>query len=294
MIAAALLVAALAQDAVTLESAPRAVARWLEPPTAVELGVPFELVLEVTHEPGGELEVGPGELASDVAWAVLDAAAPLVLPDLDDPRLRVSELRWTVVALEPGLRMLPRPELRYGGEPLAPSKAGLLDVSAVLAPGEDAPRPLPPDLGLSDPAAARRGLGAALIVAGGALLVGLAVWLARRGARRPRPALERAPSPLERLAALEQAPLEDPRSVREAHLELTRALRQHLDGATPRDALTDEEWLAALALPADGELGRLFAECRPVEYGGERPTHWATRERVARARALAERQGVGA
>jgi hypothetical protein len=55
--------------------------------------------------------------------------------------------------------------------------------------------------------------------------------------------------------------------------------------------LTDEEWLEALRQPADGELARLFAECRPVEYGGERPTHWATRERVARARALVGASG---
>lgn len=284
---AALLLCALPQDTLLLEP-PLAHARWVGAPEAVELGVPFELVLEIEHEAGTLPEVRAGELESDVAWAVLEASEPIVLPDLADPRRRVSEVRWSVVALEPGVRALPKVVVRQAGEGIAIENDAELEVTGVLAPGEDAPRPMPPDLGVGETPAARRGRILALVALVAVLAAGLVAWLLRRrgGQRVAAPARPR--SPLERLAELENAPLDDPEAVRETHRELTRALRQHLDGDTPRDALTDEEWLAARALAPDGELARLFAECRPVEYGGERPTHWATRERVARARALAE------
>lgn len=270
----------------------RAAARWVDPPPRVELGVPFELVLEIEHRTGDAPALAPGALASDPAWAVLEGGVPLALPDLDDPARRVSEVRWTVVALEPGTLELPEVELAYpapeGGEalPVAIAGGGAIEVSGVLREGEDAPRPLPPDLGVAVPAAARDRFAPALWSGGLALLGALAVlFVARR--RRARPArVAPPPTPRERLAALEESALDDPEAVRAAHVELTRALREHFDAGRARVALTDEEWLEVLRQPSDGELARLLAECRPVEYGGERPTHWATRERVARARAL--------
>jgi hypothetical protein len=270
----------------------RAAARWVDPPPRGELGVPFELVLEIEHRSGDAPALAPGALASDPAWAVLEGGVPLALPDLDDPARRVSEVRWTVVALEPGTLDLPEVELAYpapeGGEalPVAIAGGGAIEVSGVLREGEDAPRPLPPDLGVDEPAAARDRFAPALWSGGLALLGALAVLLVARG-RRARPArVAPPPTPRERLAALEESALDDPEAVRAAHVELTRALREHFDAGRARVALTDEEWLEVLRQPADGELARLLAECRPVEYGGERPTHWATRERVARARAL--------
>jgi hypothetical protein len=286
-------------EGASLAGSARAAARWVDPPQQVELGVPFELVLEIEHRSGDAPALAPGALASDPAWAVLEGGVPLALPDLDDPARRVSEVRWTVVALEPGTLDLPEVELSYpapeGGEALPVAIAGgrAIEVSGVLADGEDAPRPLPPDLGVDEPARARGWVTPALWSGGLALLGALAflfIFIARRARARPVPAAP-PPTPRERLAALEESALDDPEAVRAAHVELTRALREHFDGDRTRAALTDEEWLEALRQPADGELARLFAECRPVEYGGERPTHWATRERVARARALVGASG---
>jgi hypothetical protein len=278
----------------------RAAARWVDPPPAVELGVPFELVLEIEHQRGDAPAVAPGALAADAAWAVLEGGLPLTLPDLLDPVRRVSEVRWTVVALEPGQLELPAVELSYpapagGRAQVVPIEGGrAIEVSGVLREGEDQPRPLPPDLGVDEPAAAR-GWVAPVIWTGALTLLGalVAFLVARR--RRARPlAAAPAPTPRERLAALEESALEDPEAVRAAHVELSRALREHFDAGRERQALTDEEWLEVLRQPSDGELARLLAECRPVEYGGERPTHWATRERVARARALVGATGGGA
>jgi hypothetical protein len=289
---AALLLCALAQaEDGGLGAAPRARARWVDPPRAVELGAPFALVLEIEHASGDAPAVAPGELASDPAWAVLEGGTPLALPDLVDPRRRVSEVRWTVVALEAGTLALPAPALSYaapeGGTPqdVAVESAHELEVAGVLAEGEDEPRPMPADLGVDE--AARGSLWPAFAAGAVAALAALAaVFVLRRARREPAPA-PRPPTPLERLAALEEAALDDPGAVRAAHVALSSALREHLDAGRARAALTDEEWLEALRLPADGELARLLAECRPVEYGGELPTHWATRERVARARQLA-------
>ena len=84
-----------------------------------------------------------------------------------------------------------------------------------------------------------------------------------------------------------------PEQGREAHFALTRALRELVDGARAQErlALTDEEWAADLG---DADLAQSLSTCAQVKYGVERPTHWATRERVVRARELARNHAPAA
>jgi hypothetical protein len=171
-------------------------------------------------------------------------------------------------------------------------------VAGVLAPDEDAPRPLRgfPE-GFAGPLEAARDGRALPWVLGGLALVVLAAvgalaWRRRR--RVPAP----APTPLERLRALEEARA----ASGERCYELTRLLRAAGDERTrtPRAALTDEEWLAAvhasLEIPRGvvTQLEAVFARAARVKYAGEAPTDWALQETFAAARGALEALRGGA
>jgi hypothetical protein len=287
----ALLLAVLLAVQASPESQARGTARLTATVAEVELGQPFELVLEVRHAPADRPQVEGGELTGDPAWHVLGGGEVLTLPDADDEHGRMSEVRWTVVALEAGERPLPAPVVRLAGAGGVPVELqverGDLRVEGVLGPGEDAPRALPDELGLEE---LRSGRFAWLWAVGLVLVLAAALVVRRLRARARRPQAVAPPaSPLQRLAELESAELETPESVRAAHFALTRALREHVDSSSSsaRAALTDEEWLAALQAPSQDELAAFLESCARVKYGSELPTHWATRERVVRARELA-------
>ncbi|HEX6885561.1 MAG TPA: DUF4381 family protein [Planctomycetota bacterium] len=276
-------------------------ARWRCEPEAVALGEPFALVLELEHAPDvAARALVPAALALDESWVVL-ASEPLTSAVLADGRLR-TRATWRVAALEPGERSL------------AESLAGLalgaavtriqvgdarVRVAGVLAPGEDAPRPLRgfPEGFAGAPEASGGGGALPWLLGGLALLVLAAVGVLgwrRRRRRAPRP----APTPLERLRALEEARA----GGGERCYELTRLLRTAGDelARTPRAALTDEEWLAAvhasLEIPRGvvAQLESVFARAARVKYAGESPTDWALQETFVAARGALEALQGGA
>lgn len=272
-------------------------------PERVELGQPFELELSVAHRAGSLPEVDATPLEADAGWAVLAGGARTTLPDPRRAGDALTRVTWQVAALEPGARELPAPRVRLAGAAGGLSELevarGSVEVRPVLAPGEDAPRPLVGFVGLEPEAAGAPvwPFVAVLLLAAGALLF---VRARRRRAARAAPL--HAPTPLELLTALEQRELDRPELVNAAHYELTRALRAHLDAAAPSSdavpaAWTDEEWLAHAAERFDADSARrlelLFSECAAVKYGGRTPTHWAARERVETARRLAVELGGG-
>ncbi len=80
-------------------------ARWRCEPAEVELGQPFELVLELEHSAsaaGGELVAG--ELLLDESWLVL-GEEPVRTERAGEGRL-ATRRAWRLASLEPGARSL--------------------------------------------------------------------------------------------------------------------------------------------------------------------------------------------
>jgi hypothetical protein len=293
----AALLLAVAPQAPDQDLAPtlRAEARVEARVATVEVGEPFTLTLVVRHAADDLPQVDPAPLEADPGWAVLAGGELVRLPEPDEEGLAITSASWALVALEPGTRELPAPGVSFA-DPGAttrphPVQRGTLEVRGVLAPGEDEPRPPGGFLGLGPQPSAPGWQRAWPLIAVALGLVGLGAWIARRRRREP-PARE--PTPRERLAALESAVGEDPEEVLAAHVALARLLRDAVDdrlGVVP-SGLTDAEWAGLLATRLGAERARpyaeLLAECEPVKYGATRPTPWAARERVARARELAE------
>lgn len=275
-------------------------ARWRCEPAEVELGQPFELVLELEHSasaPGGELAAG--ELVLDESWLVL-GEEPVQTERADEGRL-VTRRAWRVASLEPGARSLGEALSRFAlpeGVTRIQVGAAEVRVRGVLAEGEDAPRALrefPEDFAGS---AEDVEVGSALpwLFGAGVPLAAGAGWLAWRRRRRAR--AEAAPATtLERLGELEREFAGE--RARAGCFELTRLLRGALDDARAHDrsGLTDEEWLAELtasrAQPGvTEELTQVFARAARVKYAGEPATPWALQETFAHARrALAALDG---
>lgn len=274
----------------------RGEARVESPASAVEVGEPFALELTLRHAAGDAPRIDDDALEADPTWAVLSSSAAATLSDPRSAQTAVTRASWQIVSLEPGERELPAPAIVWGAGKTAEESIevsrGRLAVRAVLAADEDAPRPIGEFLGLKaeveSGARLAWGIGAVALL----VLAGVAWLLVARRRRRAAPA-SAGPTPLERLKALEEAQLEQPEAVVAAHVELARALRESIDGAlgTSVPGLTDREWAAGLAprLGTDAAQAceQLLAACEPVKYGAERPTHWAARERIARARELA-------
>ena len=266
-------------------------ARWRVEPASVEVGEPFELVLELEH---GRDEVAaaltPGTLALDDSWLVLES-----LPARSAPvgeRVRTT-LAWRVASLEPGERSLGEALAGFAfGEGVTRIQAGeaRLAVRGVLAEGEDSPRPLTGFRGELGPAPAAdrdRLVPVLALVALLAALGGGAWGLARR---RRRARVLPPPTLAERLA--EVAARAATGAAREGCYDLTRLLREHVDHLrrAERSALTDEEWLRQLAAAPDvpravlADLESVFARAERVKYAGEAPSPWALEELFAGAR----------
>jgi len=288
-----------------------AAARWRCEPAAVEVGQPFDLVLELVHapetSPGGLLQ---GEPAFDDTWVVLERRPARTLERGE--RSLTSAITWSVASLEPGQRDL-------GAALAAVSLAqevktiqvggALIAVRGVLAPGEEAPRPLrefPERFGTpGETSTGRAGLLAAL---GVALITLLAVFVAWRVRRTRGAHFAPALSPLDRLGELERrsepegSPSQATQRTRDGCYELTRLLRETTDRARSknRSGLTDDEWLAELRaslevpVPAVDELGAVFERAERVKYGGQPTTTWALKETFARARSALQSLGASA
>jgi len=288
-VACALALAALSSQAGQAEPPePTGLRALVSAPAAVEVGVPFELTVELDHADA----VRPRLLADAVgeSWVVLADRGSATLPGAEG---RATTLvRWTVCALEPQERALPQLMATFpDGSFEAPFvEPGGIDVGGVLQPGEDEARP-PHGFRDAPPAVDGRpwwafGLAAAALVAAALL----ALRRRRRRAARPAP----APTPLQRLEAIDPRELSGPDAVQAAYYELTSLVRAALDLRQGRDrsGCTDEEWLRAL----DGSEGvseeerdaleDLLRSSALVKYGGSRPTHWAVQETLERAREL--------
>ncbi len=277
-------------------------ALWRCEPEEVELGEPFQLVLELFHPAGvSGRELAAGELALDESWVVL-AQEAVTSAAQNDGSLHTRRA-WRVVSLEPGERSLAEALARVVLSARVTQisvGAARVQVRGILAEGEDAARPLrefPPNFGGGHEAAARPGwipllVGSALLVAIGA---GAYVWRRRRGRRGA--AIPSAP--FERLAELERS-FQGERG-REGCYELTHLLRAAGDGLRqkPRGGLTDEEWLAEITASfevprnAVNELAAVFERAGRVKYAGEAATPWAMQETFAKARAALEVLGAG-
>lgn len=283
-------------------------ARWSCEPQAVELGAPFALVLELVHPAAlSARELSAGELALDElsldeSWVVLGEESSTSEREADG--MFRSRRAWRVSSLEPGERTLSGALSRIVlSERVTHIQVGeaRVRVGAVLAPGEDAPRPLrefPAGFAGEDGSASAKPWILWLALSS-ALLAGAAgaVWWRRRRLRRT---VARPPTALERLGELERS-LDGARGS-EGCFELTRLLRAAGDGLRQksRSGLTDEEWLAeitaSLEVPrnAVSALVAVFERTGRVKYAGEAPTPWAMQETFQRARTALEVLGAGA
>lgn len=270
--------------------APEALAHWELPVKQAAVGEPVQARLVVEHAAGARVELSSP--VEDGSWVLFDRTAPWT-ESAGPGRARTAwEFRWA--SLEAGSRSLPAATPTLGGQALEVEGATLF-VAAVLGEGEDAPRPLRD----APPLPAETEGPLTWIAAGVLLLLGvlLGAWILRR--RRAAPPATASP-PSARLSVLEAADLAQPADVQSAHYAMTRLLRESADlgAGVDRSALTDEEWAARAegefraAGLSEGEratLQELLLRAAAVKYGPERPTHWATRESLARARALALR-----
>lgn len=264
-------------------------ARWRVEPAAVEVGEPFQLVLELEHEAGEALTaLVSGELALGDSWLVFGPAESR----REGQARRETRLVWQVASLEPGERSLAEELSAFAlGPAVTRIQTGeaRVSVTGVLAEGEDAPRALVGGDGELGAAPETPGFPWAILA--GALTVLAAplvfLWLRRRRARVA-PSVLRTPE--ERLAEL--AARAAAGEGREGCYALTRLLREHTDRFRKKDraALTDEEWLAevgaSLEVPKGAleELGGVFERAARVKYAGEEPSPWALEETFARAR----------
>ena len=227
--------------------------------------------------------------ALEPAWVLVDAGPATILRIPGDeaaPRL-VATRTWRLVLLEPGAATVPLPRAPEGAErsevaPVAP----VVTVAGLLGEAEDAPRPGPGFLPLPDlaPEPADGGSRVLPLALGGAAVLAAGALVLRR--RRTAPVGPVGPTPAARLAALEPLAAAgsgaDPEALRDAHFELTAALRAGLGDDRP--GRTDEEFAAALPA-ARAAAGELLAACHDVKYAGAPASPWALAERLEVARA---------
>ena len=269
-------------------------------PGSAEVGEPVVLELTLVHAANTKVRLSADALRADESWVHLGwhgAQAELVSwteIDANDPSRATTRARWKICSLEPGSRELPQVEIKIGADGIAQMIAAgeaRLEVRGVLADGEDAPRPpkeFRPVPG--EPVSASW----PWIVGVGLAVVALALLALRRP--KAKAAAQPRPTPLQRLQALEMRELDRPETVQEVFYELTHSVRVALDlrAARDRSGLTDVEWVASagaeLAPESRSALEELFSECAEVKYGTARPTQWAVRDALAKARAIVSAQ----
>lgn len=273
---------------------------WVQP-DRVAIGEPFTLSLDILTGPEQRVLLDDPEGESDdfgLGFAVVEPRRLVRLPAGDAEGRVLTQARWRLVALEPGVLELTAPgaDVFLDGTALRlePSTT-TIEVRPELAEGEDSPRPL---AGFREPPAdvprRWRGVLLLLVALGGVLVLGLGLGAVAAATGRRRAAVAgRPPTPLERLAALDPA---DEAACSELHHELARCVREALDQAAGVSlaGLTDEEWLArheGLLRIEPSRLeraGRLLEACASVKYAGAGATRFATEERLAEARSLCD------
>ncbi len=268
-------------------------ARFQVRPEAVEVGEPFELVLELEHgEALDAWELTGQPLALDASWVLLDEEGPSSEPLLDGRRLTTRS--WRLVSLEPGPRSLAAFLPVLPDVPRVDAGATTVDVRSVLREDETRPRPLrgfPEGFGQGGAAPRSEDSRPFALLAGALVAAALPIvlWL-RRQRRKPR--VVPTASPLEELEALRQAGAETAQVVSERHFHLTRLVRSATDAAAgeERAGLTDTEWLAAVRGTSlfSEELEDLLQRAESVKYGGTTPTSWALDEAYGAARGALE------
>jgi len=268
-------------------------ARWSVRPSTVEVGEPFELVLELEHEREERSSaLAPGEPVLDVSWLVLERRP--ARSEAAGTRVRTTHV-WSLASLEPGERNLAEALAGYAfGEGVTRIQAGdaRLRVTSVLAEGEDTARPMMGFEGELEGPPATRSRVLVWLALGAACAALLAWWLLRRRGKASAPAAP--PTSSERLATLAARAAQG--AAREGCYDLTHLLREHVDRlrGAERAALTDEEWLAEVARAPDvpraalEDLRRVFARAERVKYGGEAPSPWAVEELFTESRRALE------
>ncbi len=264
-------------------------------PARAEVGAPVSLTVEVQHPSGTRVLLDGDPYGLDQGWLVFQPGRTVSVP-LDGGGL-VTRIGYELAALEGGLveteqgwievaaRSVPTPPLWLvrGEERIELSlDQPTLEVLGPLEEGELEPRPMP---GLIEvpPAPGSRldPLGLALLAAG-ALLLGLALWIARR--RRAPGRVDRGPTLEERLEAL-RAALAAGRLERAAVFDAARLVRDAFDRRLGRSSAgeTDEHWLESL--PRDGEwtaararLAEFLGRATRVRFAALEPTEWAIEE----------------
>lgn len=258
------------------------------------VGETLTAVLFVAHAPQARVECDFSALEADPSWLL--AAPAQVRRVLRDERVVGTSITLELLSLEAGERALPAPALTLveasGGRRKLATGEALARFASALAPGEDEPRaplgfrPLEAEL--------ERGWAAWQVAAaaGGGLAVAIGAFALLR--RKRSAGATPPPTPLERLDALAARDAEQRESVRDTCYELTALVRSAFDAreGAARSALTDAEWLAALAPSVEAsvraELAALLRDASEVKYAGRHPTHWAVREMLERARKALE------
>jgi hypothetical protein len=284
----------VASGAAPKVSAPAAEVQWNFEVRERAVGETLTAVVFVAHAPQERVECDFSALESDPSWLL--AAPAQVRRVLRDERVVGTSITLDLVSLEAGERALPAPALTLiegsGGRRKLAAGDALARFASVLAPGEDEPRaPLgfrPLEEELESGWAAWQVAAAA----GGGLAVAIGAFALLRRKRGVGATLP--PTPLERLEALSSRDVEQRESVRDTYYELTALVRSAFDAreGAARSALTDAEWLAALAPSVEAnvraELEALLRDASEVKYAGRHPTHWAVREMLERARKALE------
>jgi hypothetical protein len=273
---ALLFVASLHAAAIAQDDAPRITETSLTPATAT-VGDRLTLRIGVDHPDGVTIE-GPRFGDDFGGLEIVEAPAP----SRSDTHTTIT---FTLTSFETGAITLPPLEVRYRG----PGGAGSLmtgprtvQVRSVLSPGDDALRPLKPQLSLSDgapPAVVPVLFGATFIV-----LTLFGYWLIRRAidARPAEPApFEPALTPADRarqaLDALVASGAAE-RDVRAHYARLAEIVRVYLSErfGFPGYAMTRREMERGMARAGiDRFAGRVTAnlleQCDAVQFAGFRP-----------------------